>query len=235
VSQALLHAFGESATEQELDQRIEARIGDLVDRSDKQWFYQQFRPSLVGGKIPLVRRDTGQSVALIDGASIYRDAHPEGVYLAHQGERFRVVSYRMKPSRGNARRTEKTSAAFVSRVDQIVVDAEQRQVATRGKWREHVQLLEKQSPMVTGRKSPSSAIEYGKWEWNRRFDGYEEYDLGGKGSPREIWSLARHSAITPTPAEMASGMLISTRSGADWMSRVAKEVGPAAIVPMGSV
>ena len=186
VSQALLRAFGESVTEQELDQRIEARIGDLVDRSDKQWFYQQFRPSLVGGKIPLVRRDTGQSVALINGASIYRDAHPEGVYLAHQGERFRVVSYRMKPSRGSALGKEKSSAAFVSRVDQIVVDAEQRQVATRGKWREHVQLLEKQSPMVTGRRSPSSAIEYGKWEWNRRFDGYEEYDLGGKGSPREI-------------------------------------------------
>jgi hypothetical protein len=130
---AAAHAFGESVTEQELDQRIEARIGDLVDRNDKQWYYQQFRPSLVGGKIPLVRRDTGQSVALINGASIYRDAHPEGVYLAHQGERFRVVSYRMKPSRGNARSTGTSSAAFVSRVGQIVVDAEQRQVATRGK------------------------------------------------------------------------------------------------------
>jgi superfamily II DNA/RNA helicase len=186
VDQALLHAFGESPTEKELDQRIEERIGDLVDRRDKQWPYQGFRPSLTSGKHPLIRRDTGQGVALINGGSIYRDAHPEGIYLAHNGERFRVVSYRTKPSRRKAGNKVVSSASFLESLDEIVVDPEPRQVATRGKWREHVQLVEKLLPVVTGGRSPSSAIEYGKWEWSRRFDGYDEYDLNGKGTPREV-------------------------------------------------
>lgn len=186
VSHALLHHFGESPTSEELDKRIDERLGDLVDRSDKQWVYQGFRPSITTGKHPLVRRDTKQRVAMIDGASIYRDAHPEGIYLAHRGDRFRIVSYRKKSARKKSQSNVGNSSAFLESLDQIMVEPEERQVATRGQWREHVQLVEKVQPVVPGGKKPASSIEYGKWEWHRRFDGYQEYELNGKGTTREV-------------------------------------------------
>ena len=186
LDHALLHHFGERVTREELNRRIDDRLGDLVDRSDESWIYQGFRPSLTTGKHPLVRRDTQQRVALIDGAMIYRDAHPEGVYLSHQGERFRVVSYRRRITRKKTPAKVTNSSAFLDSLDHIVVEPEDRPVATRGKWREHVQLVEKLQPVLAGGAKPIAAIEYGKWEWSRRFDGYEEFDLNGKERPRVV-------------------------------------------------
>lgn len=186
VDHALLNHFGERLSKEELSRRIDERLGDLVDQSDESWIYKGFRPSLTTGKHPLVRRDTQQRVALIDGAMIYRDAHPEGVYLGHQGERFRVVSYRRKPARKKSLAKVTSSSAFLESLDHIVVEPEDRPVATRGKWREHVQLVEKLQPFLAGGAKPAAPIEYGKWEWTRRFDGYEEFDLSGKERPREI-------------------------------------------------
>lgn len=182
----LQNHFGESPAREELDQRIDDRLGDMVDRSDGQWIYQGFRPSLTAGKHPLVRRDTKQRVAMIDGASVYRDAHPEGVYLGHRGERFRIVSYLKKPARRKSQRNVASVSSFLESLDQIIVEPEERQVATRGQWREEVQLVEKMQPVVPDGKKPASSIEYGKWEWRRRFDGYEEYELNGRGAIREV-------------------------------------------------
>lgn len=186
LDHVLVRHFGERLSRAELIQRIEERIGDLVDRSDENWIYQGFRPSLNAGKHPLVRRDNQQRVALIDGAMIYRDAHPEGIYLGHQGEGFRVVSYRKKPTRKRSRSNITSSVAFLDSLDHIVVEPEDRPIATRGKWREHVQLVEELQPVIGGKGKSVAPIEYGKWEWCRRFDGYEEFDLTGKKPPREI-------------------------------------------------
>lgn len=186
VENALAHHFCEQVTRKNVECRVEECLGALVDRRDESWIYQGFRPSLTHGKHPLVLRDTQQRVALIDGAMIYRDAHPEGVYLGHQGERYRVVRYQKRSARKGSSTSVSSSAAFLDSLDHIVVESEARSVATRGKWREQVRLVEKLQPARSIGAKLASPIEYGKWEWRRRFDGYEEFDLTGKQHPKEV-------------------------------------------------
>lgn len=184
-NQALKQSFGEILNTTELQQRLDKQLGDLVDQNEPQWFYQGFRPTLSAGKYPLVRSDTGERVALIDGASLYRDAHPEGVYLSHRGESFRIVQYRSRRLARPASQAQ-SSQAFLDRLGEIVVEPESTPISTCGRWRETVELLEKIQPAHPAAGKRPAVIDYGKWEWRRRFDGYTEYALRGRTPPKEV-------------------------------------------------
>jgi hypothetical protein len=94
---ALKRYFGWAPTYKELKQRVQDVLGDVVDLDDGAWYYRGFRASASQGKISLVlQSDPTKVVAVIEDFAIFRDAHPEGVYLGHRG-----VSYRIKRYVGN--------------------------------------------------------------------------------------------------------------------------------------
>jgi len=85
--------FGEAPEAEELDEHIQETLGDLVDLDEKNWFYKGFRVSASQGKIALVLGETKKKVAVIEDIHVFRDAHPEGIYLGHGGASFRIERY----------------------------------------------------------------------------------------------------------------------------------------------
>lgn len=76
----------------ELMKRINEVLGDVVDMDDGAWFYRGFRVSASQGKRRLIDLN-GNCVATIEDVAVFRDAHPEGIYLGHRGASYRVINY----------------------------------------------------------------------------------------------------------------------------------------------
>ncbi len=92
---ALGRYFGAQISSERLGELVEERLRGLVELDDGAWHYQGFRVSASQGRKRLVLQGTNIAVAQIEDMAIFRDAHPEGVYLGHQGRRYRVVGYRV--------------------------------------------------------------------------------------------------------------------------------------------
>jgi hypothetical protein len=65
-----------------------------VNTEDAFWIYKGFRATASAGKIPL--KEGKKEVTRIDSIYIYRDAHPEAVYLNHYQKTYQVVDYNGK-------------------------------------------------------------------------------------------------------------------------------------------
>ncbi|HRI68277.1 MAG TPA: DEAD/DEAH box helicase [Polyangium sp.] len=179
---ALERYWGEIVTIQELNGSIKEQLSDLVDLDDGSWWYKGFRASASQGKRELVLRGTRKAVAQVEDIAVFRDAHPEGVYLGHRGQRFRVVGYRghFKVGKWADPGSDVILGKFMHALQAIEVEEERRRVATRGRWKDTFGLyLEKDIPDHC--ETPvSGALEYGIWNFLRRFDGYVEIDLTGR-------------------------------------------------------
>src|SRR5262249_40571317 len=81
---ALQRSVGETVHYQELKDRVADELGDVVDLDDGAWYYKGFRVSASPGKRKLVLEGKPKTVvATIEDIAVFRDAHPEGVYLGH--------------------------------------------------------------------------------------------------------------------------------------------------------
>jgi hypothetical protein len=194
-NKALKRYFGEAPSYKELDALIQEQLGELVDLSDKDWFYKGFRVSASMGKRKLVLRGTDEAVASIEDIAVFRDAHPEGVYLGHRGKSYRVVNYRTK--RGIGKWTHPGSAwvlgKFMHALDSIEVEEERQPVATRGRWRDSTE-LEGETELPDGcENARTGTMSHGIWTFLRKFDGYVQIALRGKQKVTEV-SLKEVSA-----------------------------------------
>jgi DEAD/DEAH box helicase/Helicase conserved C-terminal domain len=194
-NKALDRYFGQKPTFPELMEIIEEKLGGIVDLGDTQWFYKGFRASASQGKRYLVLQgEKNVKVAMIDDIAVFRDAHPEAVYLGHRGDRYRIVRYR-----GNFRVGEWSDpnatvvlGKFMKILTDIEVVSEPRAVATRGRWKDRF-VLDDAQDLPSGSNAPrQGTLDCGVWSFFRKFDGYSEIDLTNKKRTK-IVSLAEVS------------------------------------------
>lgn len=170
--------FGESPMLGELRDRFAARYGALVDMGDRAWVYKGFRAGVSGGKIPLLCE--GQEVARIEDIALFRDAHPEAVFLGHDLGRYRIVDYSgpWKVARWEHPESAHVLGKMLKSVDRVVVEPEARRVTTRGSWEESNRFY---APLDLGSGDGLAArpagLEFGIWDYTRRWRGYTEIDL----------------------------------------------------------
>ncbi|UQA61388.1 helicase-related protein [Polyangium aurulentum] len=185
---ALERYWGQCVTYGELDAMVKDQLSDLVDLDDGSWYYRGFRASASQGKRKLVLKGTDRAVAQVEDIAVFRDAHPEGVYLGHRGQRFRIVGYRgrFKLGKWTDPRSDIVLGKFIHALEAIEVVEERRRVATRGRWKDSFDLyLEKDIPDDS--EAPAAGkLEYGIWNFLRRFDGYVEIDLSGRNKAKAV-------------------------------------------------
>jgi hypothetical protein len=163
----------------ELKDQFTERFGTLVDtEGDGAWVYRGFRASASQGKIPL-RDEGGDEVARIETDAVFRDAHPEAVYLGHDLGRYRVTSYehKWKVAEWTSPQSEAILGKWLPALEAVRVRREPRNVTTRGRWRDSFTFFER-CPLSGAETRPrAGGFEFGVWDYRRKWDGYTEIDL----------------------------------------------------------
>jgi hypothetical protein len=177
---ALLLHFGESPTYQDLNGQFEERYGALVDMTGN-WVHHGFRASASQGKIPLLEGD--REVARIEDIALFRDAHPEAVFLGHDLNRYRVVGYDKDWKKGVWEHPDSDTllCKWMRSVKAVQVQLEPKKITTRGSWDEGFNLYEV-TPLNDSRDRPRKGqFEFGIWDYSRKWQGYTEIDLKTQG------------------------------------------------------
>jgi len=185
---ALNRYFGWAPTYAELKERVEDLLGDLVDLDEGAWFYMGFRVSASQGKCSLVlQTDPTRVVAVIEDIAIFRDAHPEGVYLGHRGISYRVKRYVGNWDIGTWRSPGGTVLGkYMKGLKKIVVTDEVPSVVTRGRWKDSFS-LEEPKDLMDGYSEPAKGtLTVGVFTFLRKFDGYQEIDLRSRTKPKNV-------------------------------------------------
>jgi len=181
--------FGEFQEWDGLKQRFGQKYGDVVDLANKYWPHQGFRAISNDAKIPLtecagldgdkpmpvIKDGERQDVAWIEDTQVFRDAHPEAVYLSHRGQRWRVVGYNVGFA-SDGRKAPLPTMIFVRR--------ESKSIFTRGVWQD---TLTPRRPIDLGKaedKPRVGILEFSSWEYQKKWDGYLEYSLPRKFQKR---------------------------------------------------
>ncbi|HPS90648.1 MAG TPA: DEAD/DEAH box helicase [Methanothrix sp.] len=184
---ALKKYFGEAPKYSDLKERFEERYGSLVDTSERAWVHKGFRASASEGKVVL--KENGTEVARIDDIAIFRDAHPEAVYLGHDLKRYRVVGYegQWKIAEWEHQDSDVILGKWLKTIKTVELKQEKRNIITRGLWDENFDLYKSSMNFVDHLKLPKKGIlEFGIWTYNRRFQGYKEIDLSDEERTRTV-------------------------------------------------
>ena len=160
-------------------------LGDVLSLDDGAWYYMGFRASASQGKRKLVLENDRGVVAVIEDIAIFRDAHPEGVYLGHRGASYRIkryighwdVGYVGKPGRRGPRQLRRAY---------IEVAEENPTIATRGRWKDTFTLDEPRDLEKGHDTSAKGALTFGSFLFLRKFDGYQQIDLTFGSAPRSV-------------------------------------------------
>jgi hypothetical protein len=162
-------------------------LGDVVDLDEGSWYYHGFRVSASQDKCPLVLQTNHRKVAEIEDISIFRDAHPEGVYLGHRGVSYRVKRYVGHWDIGNWKSPgEFVLGKFMKGLQKIVVTEEAPSVVTRGRWKDSF-TLEEPKDRGEGHSEPSiGTLTFGVFSFLRKFDGYQEIYLRSRTKPKNV-------------------------------------------------
>jgi hypothetical protein len=162
-------------------------LGELVDVDEGSWYYHGFRVSTSQDKIPLVLQIDHRKVAEIEDIAIFRDAHPEGVYLGHCGAGYRVRRYIGHWDIGTWKSPgEVVLGKFMKGIQKIVVTEEIPSVVTRGRWKDNFS-LEEQVNLGNGYSEPSKGtLTFGVFAFLRKFDGYQEINLRSRTKPKNV-------------------------------------------------
>jgi superfamily II DNA/RNA helicase len=174
---ALSRYFDETRPDS-LEDRFREHYGALVDMNESHWAFKGFRATADGGKIPLKKGKT--EVARIDNYAIFRDAHPEAVFLGHDLKRYRVTGYigKWKIAKWNDPRSDFTLGKWLRTISAINVEYEKRSVTTRGTWRDRSDFYERITDLSEQAQLPAQGkFEYGIWEHTRTWQGYREINL----------------------------------------------------------
>lgn len=181
---ALETFFGEPLKYSQVREQIQARYGQLMDTSDHFWTHAGFRASAARGKVPIrVENSRNDDVAWIEDINIFRDAHPEAIYLDDKGRRWRVVAYdgKWREAEWEHPDSDVVLAKYLKGIDVVYVRAETEQVATRGLWDETFKPYQLFSDPPIGVAFPAHGeIDYGIWEYSRKFNGYKQVSLSKK-------------------------------------------------------
>jgi hypothetical protein len=182
--------FKTAPTYQGLRDQFGSLYGSLVDmQDDRAWVYQGFRANASKGKIPLMEGD--REIARIDDVDVFRDAHPEAIFLGHDLNRYRVVDYRGRWS-GNADDktpgTDSMLGKWLPSLQKVIVERESRMVTTRGSWEEGFHLHQIRTPSHDMARPRKGRLEFGIWDYTRTWQGYTEIDLAT--DKKRIVSLA---------------------------------------------
>jgi hypothetical protein len=185
---ALKRYFGEALHWKELDERVKATLGDVIDLDSGSWWYEGFRVGASQGKRGMfLEDDLKNPVAVIDDIAIFRDAHPEGVYLGHRGSSYRVKGYVGRWDVG----TWKSPGGWVlgklmKGLDRILVSEERPTVRTRGAWQD-LFTLDAPKDLPAGCEEPAKGqFTFGTFTFVRKFDGYYQIDLSGNTDPKRV-------------------------------------------------
>lgn len=185
---ALERYFGWAPYYPELQTRVQEVLGDFVDLDGGAWYYKGFRVGSSQGKYRLVCE--GETVAVIEDTAIFRDAHPEGVYLGHRGSCYRVRRYVGGWGLGTWTSPRGVVLGkFLKGLDHIEVSEERPTLATRGRWSDTFSLDERADLPKDHDKPAKGTLTFGIFQFLRRFDGYLEIDLLRRTKPK-IVSLA---------------------------------------------
>ena len=170
--------FKMAPTYQGLRDQFGLLYGSLVDmEDDRAWVYQGFRASGGKAKIPLMEGD--REIARIEDVDVFRDAHPEAIFLGHDLNRYRVVNYRGRWSGGAWDRpgTESILGKWLPSLQKVIVERDSRLVTTRGSWEEGFELYQIRTPSHDMDRPRKGALEFGIWDYTRTWQGYTEIDL----------------------------------------------------------
>ncbi len=178
--------FGDSLNMREARDRLQDKYGQLIDTTGRYWMHGGFRASAAQSKIPLrVINTKNDDVAWIEDINVFRDAHPEAVYLDDKGKRWRIVSYDGKWKEAEWEHPESTVilAKYLKSIEVVYVKEEPNQVATRGIWEETFEPYQLFSEPPEGVVFPGNGdIEYGIWEYARKFNGYKQIYFSNKAT-----------------------------------------------------
>ncbi|MDQ3830095.1 MAG: hypothetical protein M3361_12495, partial [Candidatus Tectomicrobia bacterium] len=174
---ALRQHFGEAEDQRDLRPRFEERYGALVDMGERNWVHQGFRASASQGKIPLLEGD--QEVARIEDIALFRDAHPEAIFLGHDLNRYRVVGYDEDWNTAIWEHPDSDTllGKWLRCVRAVRVRREARRVAARGSWEEGFNFYEVQEFADSQDRPRRGRFEFGIWDYSRKWQGYTEVDL----------------------------------------------------------
>jgi hypothetical protein len=185
---ALNRYFGWAPQYGELEEILKKVLGDVVDLDDGSWYYQGFRVSASQGKRELVlEKNLRTVVAVIEDIAIFRDAHPEGVYLGHRGASYRVKRYIGQwdiatwKSPGGV-----LLGKYMKGLQKIVVTEEVPSVVTRGRWKDSFTLEEAKDPQDNHNAPAKGSLTIGVFTFLRKFDGYQEIDLHSRAKPKTV-------------------------------------------------
>ena len=166
--------FSKAPTYPKLKSDFETSYGSVVDMNNKFWVHSGFRATASQGKIPL--KEGKQEVALIEDVAIFRDAHPEAVYLGHDSARYRVVAYDIdwKQARWEHPGSDMVLAKWLGSIRAIQVKREPKLVTTQGTWDERFEAYE----ITVGKYGQKRGrLSFGAWNYVRKWQGYKEIDL----------------------------------------------------------
>jgi len=178
--------FGEFLEASETKKILEELYSGLLDMSGNSWVHKGFRASASEGKIPL--RKYGQEnsdIAWIEDINIFRDAHPEAVYLDANGRRWRVISYSGGWKEANWEHPESNVilAKYLKSIDVVYVKQIKELITTRGLWEESMNTYKIIAEPPDGVEYPANGnFEYGIWEYSKKFTGYKVKNLSTKES-----------------------------------------------------
>jgi DEAD/DEAH box helicase domain-containing protein len=170
--------FGESWSNEDLVRLYEYRYGSLVNMEDPFWVHQGFRASTSQAKIPL--KEGQWEVARIEDIAIFRDAHPEAVFLGHDLTRYRVRAYEgdWQLARGEHPGSEALLGKWLRSIKAVQVARERKPVTTRGSWEEWFNPYEIQRFTDEEGCPRQGCLEFGVWDYVRKWQGYIELNLG---------------------------------------------------------
>ena len=160
--------FGKSRSKDDL-------LSLYVDMEGHFWVYKGFRAS--AGKIPF--KEGNREVARIDDIAIFRDAHPEAVYLGHDLTRYRVVDYQgdWKVARWEHPESDAVLGKWLRSIKAVQVEREPKHVITRGSWEEHFKQYEIKRFNDEKGCPKKGCLEFRVWDYVRKWQAYTEIDL----------------------------------------------------------
>lgn len=175
---AMQKHFGDKPYYPDLKALFEERYGSLVDMSDRAWVHKGFRASTSESKIPLMHGNI--EIARVEDVAIFRDAHPEAVFLGHDLKRYRVIAYegQWTVARWEHPESEEVLGKWLRTISAVRVVPERKNVTTRGSWRDSFSLYENVPNLLPHLVRPlKGGFEFGIWNYTRCWQGYSEVDL----------------------------------------------------------
>ncbi|VVB72099.1 DEAD/DEAH box helicase [uncultured archaeon] len=174
--------FPEDPDFQELKNRFKKNYGDLVDDKNEFWYYNGFRGTASAGSVPLIFGN--EEIARIDKIFVFRDAHPEAIYLGHDGcTQYQVVDYSSKWSEWDWKnpKSQWILSKWLPSLESVIVKPVKENVATRGKWKDSIELYNRIDSVSSKVTLPKEGdFEFGVWDFYRKWDGYRVIDLDKK-------------------------------------------------------